>query len=237
MQRPVTTGQHPPKQALHVVGVGVTAGVGDREVLGGLCGAHGVAEHGLDFVSRTARHSKPLASGWPKPLETWASSSTARGGVAVLQKRPAAARRAYLMPSGRGPCNPLPPRWLRQAGHHGVTTMWDSPLVGGCVTHARQRQARRGGLPQYAGAAARRRPWNPCRNRACSVRPPPTLRRCAYLRYTMPSVVTVGRPDVPTTTILTVCLALEDQVFVQIASRYFVVEDFRSTVAVFFPST
>ncbi len=61
------------------------------------------------------------------------------------------------------------------------------------------------------------------------------LRR--YLRYTIPSVVTVGRPDVATTTILIVCLALDDHVLVQIASRYSVVEDFRSTVAVLTPST
>jgi len=42
---------------------------------------------------------------------------------------------------------------------------------------------------------------------------------------------------VPTTTILTVCRALEDQDFVQTAFRYLVVEDFRSTVAAFVPST
>jgi hypothetical protein len=45
-------------------------------------------------------------------------------------------------------------------------------------------------------------------------------------------VVTVGRPLVPTTTILMVCLALLDQVLVQIACRYRVVEDFRSTVEI-----
>jgi hypothetical protein len=49
--------------------------------------------------------------------------------------------------------------------------------------------------------------------------------------------VIVGWPDVPTTTIFTVCLALVDQVLVQIAWRYWVVDDFRSTVATLTPST
>lgn len=49
--------------------------------------------------------------------------------------------------------------------------------------------------------------------------------------------MTVGRPLVPTTTIFTVCLAPADQVLVQIAWRYEVVVDFRSTVATLVPST
>ncbi len=53
----------------------------------------------------------------------------------------------------------------------------------------------------------------------------------------MPFVVTAGRPAVPTITILIVCFALVDQVLVQIASRYLVVADFKSTVAVLVPST
>ncbi|TVZ82393.1 hypothetical protein FB157_125154 [Streptomyces sp. BK340] len=61
-------------------------------------------------------------------------------------------------------------------------------------------------------------------------------RVCGYLTWTRPSVVTVGRPRVPTTTIFTVCLALLDQVLVQRAWRYWVVVDFRSTVAVLVPS-
>ncbi len=61
--------------------------------------------------------------------------------------------------------------------------------------------------------------------------------RSGYFRYTRPSVVMVGRPEVPTTTILIVCLELELQVLVQITSRYLVVDDLRSTVAVLTPST
>src|SRR5690606_26509226 len=53
------------------------------------------------------------------------------------------------------------------------------------------------------------RPRPPCCGRGRGdVRPGQILPGHPYLRWTRPSVVTAGRPLVPTTTILTVCLAL-----------------------------
>jgi hypothetical protein len=192
---------------------------------------------GTSLRSRIAkRHSSGTSDRTPGPSSTGVRSRTDLGGyepepgsekvIGEPVARPLRLR--AVAGARRGRSNRRRERAFAQFG--------DQVHGQGCKRMRRTPRIRARGAPQPPRSA-----WWSNPREAPPIRVPcaatHTLCSGAYLRYTRPSVVTAGRPEVPTTTTFTVCLALLDQVLVQIASRYFVVEDFRSTVAVFTPST